>query len=859
MFRKFARTEILEVKSAAQRVVDARLDKFSDFDDYKTDDGFMYVRVRAISSRVNKNHDGWPAEELKKAYRTFIGKPIFVDHHNSDPKKARGVVVDAAIHTDDERHLSALDSYYASAPANHLPPTWIELLLEVDAKRFPKLAKAIIDGDIDGVSMGCNVERSICSHCGNTAYSPQEYCKHITSKGAYFDYKLPDGTKISKRSYEDCYDIGFFELSFVFDPADETAGIRGDIMKAAKVAAIYAEGGEKTATPLNKGFGLGNPGVAGSPQQGAPISTPQQEKDWMNSKTPGPPPVNLQAQPQMMQMAPREPQMQQGALPAQQAPANGMAPGMGNMPDGAAAQPFQPNIDGSLWENLNPQQPEDENWNYASRQAGFGDKFDSFMDYAKMPNGSHEDYTASFYRTADNDPPQSEMTTAPDKVDTLRQDQICPICGSDMEDGVCEVCNYEEPPEGFDNPDLQKAKDVDKQMRQQDAEQAVQGQDMNQNPQATPVSPDQGAPAPTPGGPPMITSKADRSASLSSEQKISAAPRGTRINTQERPILPAARQVTDEPRKVKTVKDSKQPVRSSVNQKENMTQTQKVADGATALGEGVQAEKRVDVQGVGGTSGDPLSGIEQENVEKNTGDFTAPHTDTWSDGEGDSLGQQDPVTTEVFDPGPDGGNAVGVSSPPGVRSSVEKTADGDKATDPAGEELGGGGSAQEGVRPESPSDAGFPDHDPSRVDLLADLKEEVGDPTKTWGSDDFHVTAPVTHGQSGNDLGGPIGVAVASAKARVFKAMKVAEAEVDLGLIDVDAKFDRVAELENTEEAALDATLESYSKVKTAGLKKTAAVQQKTAGRMPSFKPVTASIDIEANSVSDDAFADSLY
>src|SRR3954471_16638954 len=119
---KFAAAEILEVKGSDHRVRNASLEKIADFDDYKTSDGYLYVRVRAISSRVNKNHDGWPSEELKKSYRSFIGKPIFVDHHNSDPKKARGVIVDAALHIKDSKTAS-LDPYYSSAPENHLPPT----------------------------------------------------------------------------------------------------------------------------------------------------------------------------------------------------------------------------------------------------------------------------------------------------------------------------------------------------------------------------------------------------------------------------------------------------------------------------------------------------------------------------------------------------------------------------------------------------------------------------------------------------------------------------------------------------------------------------------------------------------------
>ena len=236
MITKFAKAEILDVRTSRDRFENASLNKFASIGsdtDYRIEDGYIYTKVRAISSRVNKNNDGWPAEELAKAYKTFVGKPIFVDHNNSDPEKARGVVVDARLHVEDDlQKASALDPYYATAPDNHKPPTWIELLLETDARQFPRLAAAIISSDIDSVSMGANVERTQCNICNNWATSVQEYCDHIKSKGASFDFfESSNGSKTSRKSYEDCYDIHFFEISYVFDPADSTALVLDKIAK----------------------------------------------------------------------------------------------------------------------------------------------------------------------------------------------------------------------------------------------------------------------------------------------------------------------------------------------------------------------------------------------------------------------------------------------------------------------------------------------------------------------------------------------------------------------------------------------------------------------------------------------------
>src|SRR5208282_1622414 len=206
MLTKYAtwdQAEVLEVKGSPTRRHSATLDKLSDFHEYRTDDGFLYCRLRAISSRVNRNNDGWPSIELAGSkevfdkhakqsstgftveaadgdpefgFKSFLGKPNFIDHNNSDPSRARGVVVDAKLRVLPQSRYAGSDDYWDSPSLDpeHAPPTEIELLLEIDAKQFPKYAKAVRSGDLDGFSMGCDVERSKCSHCGHVATNPDE-------------------------------------------------------------------------------------------------------------------------------------------------------------------------------------------------------------------------------------------------------------------------------------------------------------------------------------------------------------------------------------------------------------------------------------------------------------------------------------------------------------------------------------------------------------------------------------------------------------------------------------------------------------------------------------------------------------
>jgi hypothetical protein len=62
-------------------------------------------------------------------------------------------------------------------------------------------------------------------------------------------------------------------------------------------------------------------------------------------------------------------------------------------------------------------------------------------------------------------------------------------------------------------------------------------------------------------------------------------------------------------------------------------------------------------------------------------------------------------------------------------------------------------------------------------------------------------------------------------------AFKLADTEIELGLLDASQKYARVAELEKAAPSIVEASLEYASRVKTAGLKKSA----RTAKRLPSL------------------------
>ncbi|MFY9240789.1 MAG: hypothetical protein WAO78_18310, partial [Roseovarius sp.] len=199
-------------------------DGFTVDEGFRLKPGYLYTVVRAISARVNQNYDGWPSDELKKAYKTFIGKPVFVNHENHDPTKARGVVVAS-------RYVeNGMDKY-------------IEVVQEIDAGRFPKLAHEIKTGGLDSVSMGAEAGFTICSYCHNKATDLHDMCDHVQlHKGktlSRFDKRT--GSKEDVLVFESCHKISFFELSYVFEPADETA-VASKVVVAGKRTASDDDG-----------------------------------------------------------------------------------------------------------------------------------------------------------------------------------------------------------------------------------------------------------------------------------------------------------------------------------------------------------------------------------------------------------------------------------------------------------------------------------------------------------------------------------------------------------------------------------------------------------------------------------------
>ena len=171
----------------------------------------LYIRVRAVTANTpNNNGDLFTRDELKRTYKTFIGKNVFKNHKSDDVTNTLGKIIDAI---------------WVENPSDADHP-YVECLLEVDRMKDKDLVRSVEMGHITDVSMGCRVEFSVCSCCDNRAHTEDQYCECVKNhKGQKYcpvhkKNNSPDGI------YESNFGVEFFELSFVTDGADKDAVIK---------------------------------------------------------------------------------------------------------------------------------------------------------------------------------------------------------------------------------------------------------------------------------------------------------------------------------------------------------------------------------------------------------------------------------------------------------------------------------------------------------------------------------------------------------------------------------------------------------------------------------------------------------
>jgi hypothetical protein len=133
-------------------------------------------KITAETARyVNSNGDTWSNESLLANYKSFCGAYNYVNHVQ-EPDKSVGFIADATLRRIPVENTNTF-IYYCD-------------ILIATSKDFPELVDKILLGDIEYLSMGCEVETSFCSMCGKKFVDEADSCEHVHEqygrKGKYY-------------------------------------------------------------------------------------------------------------------------------------------------------------------------------------------------------------------------------------------------------------------------------------------------------------------------------------------------------------------------------------------------------------------------------------------------------------------------------------------------------------------------------------------------------------------------------------------------------------------------------------------------------------------------------------------------
>lgn len=200
----FRKETVFTLNTDNTEVISSELVKTASFslpDNFTFNPDYLYLKVKAVSAGewwgCNKNSDFFPEAELKPNYRTFLSAHVFKNHENKAVENAIGDILTAD--WDDKMKC-------------------VVLLIRIDRKVAPTIVRGFERGFMTDVSMGCRIEYSICSICGNKAKTKDQYCDHIKyQRGRVLD----DGRKV----YEINIAPKFHDISAVLTGAERAAKV----------------------------------------------------------------------------------------------------------------------------------------------------------------------------------------------------------------------------------------------------------------------------------------------------------------------------------------------------------------------------------------------------------------------------------------------------------------------------------------------------------------------------------------------------------------------------------------------------------------------------------------------------------
>jgi hypothetical protein len=148
----------------------------------------------------------WLPEYGMQAYKTFVGKPVFMEHKHDIIEAAKGIILDARMHVHNNR-------------------SYVMILKAFDRTKDRNLAEAVLSGKRRGHSMSAWAGEFDCAACGhrwNTQY--QNSCECVRGDpGAQVNNRYVGMGRITadgRLIYVAPAKFRYFESSSVEDPAN---------------------------------------------------------------------------------------------------------------------------------------------------------------------------------------------------------------------------------------------------------------------------------------------------------------------------------------------------------------------------------------------------------------------------------------------------------------------------------------------------------------------------------------------------------------------------------------------------------------------------------------------------------------
>lgn len=195
MLRKYSVAQAIKVFPVGDAIEKqgTEVSKFKIHKITKLNPDFTYVRFRAIGNLEidgpNANFDAFPYGEFEDerpnyGYKSFEGKRAFVEHASSNIENSIGSLYGSYLNRfntskfggarwyelQDDQRKDILTSRAADEDGS------IEVLMGIDKKLSPSIARMVETDSPTGCSMGTNIDYSECSVCGNRAYYEHQYC-----------------------------------------------------------------------------------------------------------------------------------------------------------------------------------------------------------------------------------------------------------------------------------------------------------------------------------------------------------------------------------------------------------------------------------------------------------------------------------------------------------------------------------------------------------------------------------------------------------------------------------------------------------------------------------------------------------